>query len=92
MSLKFTWDPRKAESNLKKHGVSFEEASTAVLDPLAVRDPDPIHEGRELVLGWSRKRRLLFVVVVEVVSGEVTRIISARRATSHERRSYESQG
>lgn len=72
--------------------MSFDEARTAVVDPLAVRDPDPVNEGRELVLGWSKKHRVLFVVIVELVSGQVTRIISARRATSHERRSYENQG
>lgn len=71
--------------------MSFEEASTAVLDPLAVRDPDPAHKERELVIGWSEKHRLLFVVIIELVSGELTRIISARRATRHERRDYENQ-
>jgi uncharacterized protein len=90
MPLEFEWDPQKAEANLKKHGVSFEEASTVFGDPLSltVSDPDHSeHEERLLLLGRSTTGTLL--VVIHVAHGEQIRLISARRATRRERKEYE---
>jgi uncharacterized DUF497 family protein len=90
MPLTFTWDPRKAEANLKKHGVSFEEASTVFGDPLSLTIPDPDHsqdETRFLMVGLSFRQNLLVVAHVEI--GDNIRIISARRAARHERQDYE---
>jgi len=89
--MEFIWDPNKAESNQKKHGVTFEEAVTAFNDPYAMIMEDPAHsqqEERFLMLGLSEKYRVLVVVFVERVRDQL-RIISARLATAHERRLYE---
>ena len=86
--MRFVWDPRKATANLKKYGVSFEEASSAFDDELGAYYPDTIHAGRLILIGYSRKRRLLYVVHAEVKVDSV-RIISARKATNHERARYE---
>ena len=86
--MQFTWDPKKAESNLKKHGVSFNEAVTVFADPLALVIEDPLYGERAILIGQSERQRLLFTVFVELAEDWV-RIISARRATSHERRRYE---
>jgi uncharacterized DUF497 family protein len=90
VSLEVEWDPAKAESNLRKHGVSFEEAATLLGDPLSVTLEDPDHghtEPRFLLLGRAATDRLLIVAIAE--RGETVRIISARPMTSHERRAYE---
>ncbi len=90
MGLEFEWNPAKAEANQKKHGVSFEEASTAFADPLSVTIPDPDHSGREerlLLLGQSSTGILLVVSFVE--RAERIHVISARKATRRERRDYE---
>ena len=90
MALRFLWDPRKAGSNERKHGVGFQEATTVFDDSLSVTIPDPAHsvdEQRFLVLGLSIRRRLLVVAHSEL--GESIRIISARRANRRERRIYE---
>jgi len=87
----FSWDERKAASNLKKHGVSFDEAATVFADPLALAIDDLLDPERTLLLGMSNGQRLLLVVHVEVDESTI-RIISARRATSHERRRYEEEG
>jgi uncharacterized protein len=90
MSLPFEWDVKKAKQNLKKHGVSFEEASTSFGDPLARTIHDPLHseeEDRFVNLGESHRRRLLVVVFTE--RGDKIRIISARLATRSERTDYE---
>jgi len=84
----FTWDPRKAASNLRKHGVSFEEAASVFADSLALAIEDLIDPGRTLLIWISERSRVLVTVYAELDEGTV-RIISARRATSHERRSYE---
>jgi uncharacterized DUF497 family protein len=89
--VNFSWDERKAVSNLKKHGVSFEEASTVFADPLALAIEDALESERTLLLGMSNRQRLLLVVHVELDESRI-RIISARRATSHERRRYEEEG
>lgn len=91
MAVEFEWDGDKARSNLSKHGVSFEEALTAFYDPLSVAIPDPDHsqgERRFLLLGLSQRNRLL--VVSHTERGSNLRLISARIATSHERKKYES--
>lgn len=87
-SVNFIWDPRKAASNEKKHGVSFEEASTVFGDPMALAIEDAIDPERTLLLGTSDRTRVLLVVHVEL-DDDAIRLISARRATSHERRHYE---
>ena len=90
MPLAFEWDPRKARSNLAKHGVRFEEASTVLGDPLSITIPDPEHsrsEERYVTLGTAFNGKLL--VVVHTDRGDNIRIISARRASRRERKSYE---
>lgn len=90
MSLRFEWDPEKATANWTKHSVTFEEAATVFLDPLAITYPDPDHsdeEEREITIGRSPTTSILFVAHTE--RSEKTRIISARRATSTEREQYE---
>ena len=89
--MNFSWDERKAASNLKKHGVSFDEAATVFADPFALAIDDAIEADRTLLLGMSNRERLLLVVHVEIDESTI-RIISARRATSHERRRYEEEG
>ncbi len=89
MSFGFEWDPDKAESNERKHGVTFDEASTVFGDPLSRTGPDPLHseeEERWVTLGVSEQGRLL--VVVHTDRGEAIRIISARPATGREWRTY----
>jgi uncharacterized DUF497 family protein len=84
------WDRKKAELNLRKHGVEFDEASTVFGDPLALLMPDPDHsvgEMRYILLGMSINQRLLVVAFAE--RPPRTRLISARRATRQERRKYE---
>jgi uncharacterized DUF497 family protein len=90
MSLKFEWDANKARENIKKHGVSFEEASTVFGDLLALTIYDPLHseeEDRFVTLGESEKRRLIVVSFTD--RDERIRIISARVATRRERKDYE---
>ena len=91
MNSEFEWDPIKAASNLQKHGVSFTEAATVFFDPLSITVPDPMHslsEDRFVVTGLSYQQRHL--VVVHSDRGDRIRIISARLATSSERKRYES--
>ena len=90
--MHFEWDPEKARANLAKHGVSFEEAMRAFLDPLSVTILDPDHsegEDRFVLLGQSSSGRLL--VVVHTDRRDAVRLISARRATRRERRTYEQE-
>jgi uncharacterized DUF497 family protein len=86
--VRFVWDARKAAANLRKHGVSFEEASTAFDDELGAFYPDSLHENRFILIGYSRQQRLLYVVHAEV-RPDAIRIISARKATKHEKTRYE---
>ncbi len=86
--MDFVWDSRKAAANLEKHGVAFEEAATAFDDRLGAYFPDSLHEDRFILIGYSRKRRLLYVVHAEVKATAI-RIISARKATKHEKARYE---
>ncbi len=90
MPLNFEWDNGKAKANLTKHGVSFEEAATVFGDSMSLTIPDPAHskvEVRSIVLGQSHQRKLL--VVVHTERGDNIRIISARRASRRERKTYE---
>lgn len=91
MGMRFSWDPRKASANVKKHGVSFDEASTAFADPLSITVPDPDHsadETRFLLVGRSTRQRILVVVHAERSESDI-RLISARLAGRRERRIYE---
>jgi uncharacterized protein len=88
--MKIEWDPRKATSNLRRHKVSFEEASTTLSDPMAATGADPDHsitEDRFITFGVSERGRLL--VVAHTDEGETIRIISDRRASKGERELYE---
>ena len=90
MSLQFEWDEDKVRSNVGKHGVTFEEASSVFADPLAAIFADKAHsdeESREIIIGHSAAGHLLIVSFTE--RGEAIRVISARQATKHERRDYE---
>ena len=88
--MNFIWDRRKAATNLKKHGTSFEEASTVFLDTLSVTGADPDHskgEERWLTFGVSKQGR--FLAVSHTDNGDTVRLISARSGTRSERKLYE---
>jgi uncharacterized DUF497 family protein len=88
--MKFEWDRGKAKSNLSKHGVSFEEAATVFGDPLSLTISDPGHsdeEDRFVTIGVSSKLRT--IVLVHTDRGDHVRIVSARQATTRERKDYE---
>ena len=90
MPIEFEWDPSKAESNLRKHAVSFEEAASVFRDRLSVTCPDPDHsddEDRYLTIGVSHRSTPL--IVSHTDRGERIRIISARKLTRRERDQYE---
>jgi uncharacterized DUF497 family protein len=85
----FVWNTDKALANERKHGITFEEASTVFFDPfLVLVDASPEDESRDAVIGMAEDGRLLFVVHV-AFEQELVRIISARKATRSERRRYE---
>jgi uncharacterized DUF497 family protein len=87
--VRYVWDPLKAARNLRKHGVSFEEAAEALEDPHAIEALDlDQDEPRLRVLAWSPRGRVLFVVLVER-DAETLRIISARKASRTEVKHYE---
>ena len=89
MPLSFEWDEQKARTNLRKHGVSFEEATTVFGDPLSRTISDPLHsdeENRFVIIGRSFINRLLVVIYTE--RGDNIRIIAAREATSREKKAY----
>jgi len=88
--MRFEWDPKKAAANLKKHGVSFQEAATVFGDALAITFQDPDHsegEERQLTFGLSLQKRL--IVVSHTQREDRTRIISARPLGRKERVIYE---
>ncbi len=90
--VKFIWDHNKAEANLRKHRVSFEEAQTAFYDPNARMIFDPDHseeEDRFIMLGFSSSFRILVVIYCYREEDTVIRIISARKANKNEQRQYE---
>lgn len=87
--MEYTWDPNKAATNLKKHGVSFEEAVTVFDDMNLHVEVDTARGERRLnAIGWSSRGRMLFVVSYEIQDDEM-RIISARKATRAEARKYD---
>ena len=88
--LLFEWDSTKAAKNIKIHGVSFDEASTAFRDTLSLTIYDPLHsdeEDRQILIGNSCKNRLL--VIIHTERGDRIRIISARKAKRNEKKHYE---
>ena len=88
--MRFEWDGKKAKRNLKRHGVSFDEAVTVFYDPLSATFDDPDHsvgEYRFITIGLSSRDRL--IVVSHTERGENLRIINARPATPHERKRHE---
>ena len=88
--MRFEWDPKKAESNRKKHGITFQEASTVFGDPLAITFQDPDHslkEERQITFGQSLQKRL--IVISHTKRGDQTRIINARLMDRNERIIYE---
>ncbi len=88
--MEFEWNLNKNRSNLKKHGIDFEEAKYVFDDIFAMIIDDRFHsnlEQREIIIGQSSKNNLLYVVFVE--RGDIIRIIGARKLTSSERRRYE---
>ena len=91
--MRFVWDPKKAADNLDKHGVSFEEASAAFNDRMAVYLPDEEHPERGNLIGHSASMRMLFVVHVQLLAEfpPTTRIISAWQAEAKHRAKYAAQ-
>jgi uncharacterized DUF497 family protein len=89
--IEFDWDNSKAKANQRKHGVSFEEAQSVFYDDFAHQFDDPASppgDQRFLMLGRSLRSRLLIVCHCERQEGEIIRIISARKATQRESKSY----
>jgi uncharacterized protein len=89
-AMKIEWDTNKARANLRKHGVSFQEAATALHDIMTATGADPdhsVHEFRYITFGMSERGRVL--VVSHTDRGEVIRIITARVASRRERKIYE---
>lgn len=94
--VKFEWDTKKEQTNINKHGVSFEQASYVFADPYALNQYDDDHstkEDRWLILGKSINEVILVVVHTfkDQEGMEIVRIISARQATKHERNTYQSR-
>ena len=90
--IEFEWSQAKARANLRKHGVSFDEAKSVFYDEYARQFFDEDHSGEEerfILLGKSNRSRILIVCHCERESGNIIRIISARRATTKERKFYE---
>lgn len=90
--MNFEWDPRKADINLQKHGISFQEAATVFGDPLSVTVDDPDHshqEDRYITIGWSNRRKLLIIAHTERPNS--IRLISARELTPSEKKAYEEE-
>ena len=89
--MRFSWDKSKNESNIQKHGISFDEASSVFLDNFAriIDDPDhSVDEARFIIIGFSQTLRVLTVVYTDKSDNEI-RIISARKATINERKQYQ---
>lgn len=87
----FVWNADKAQSNVGKHGISFEEAATTFFDPFfKLTDAERNDEARDAVIGYSLQERMLCVVHIEV-EGQQIRLISARKADSKERNFYDDQ-
>jgi uncharacterized DUF497 family protein len=89
--LRFEWDPGKSTGNARRHGVSFEDASTVFVDENAILINDPDHslaEDRFILMGLSSSLRVLVVCLCYRAEGQVIRIISARKADGQERKVY----
>jgi uncharacterized DUF497 family protein len=93
--LHFEWEPAKARTNARKHGITFDEAETAFSDEHALVLPDPDHSSNHeeplVLVGLSAALRVLVVVHCELANGNVIRLISARRATRSERAQYDAR-
>jgi uncharacterized DUF497 family protein len=93
--FRIEWDDAKARANLRKHGISFDEAETAFSDDYGLVLPDPDHssvdEERLILIGMSAALRVLVVVHCERAGGDIIRLISARRATKSERAQYDAR-
>lgn len=85
----FEWDPKKAASNLAKHGVNFADAAVSLEDPLALTVPDPDLEGEERFICMAAGPASQVIVTVFAFVGPKVRIISARKASPSERKRYE---
>jgi hypothetical protein len=91
-AMQFEWDDDKNRANLKKHGISFEEAQTVFFDPLTKVAADPDHsneEDRFIAVGHSSQGRQLLIVHIYRERAHAIRIISARRLTRNEKKQYE---
>ncbi len=88
--MRFQYDPSKAASNLKKHGLSFADAEGVFFDPLAIHQLDPDSEDEERFIAVGMGSAGIILVVVYTLRGEEIRLISARPATRHEVKNYES--
>lgn len=86
--MRFEWDPSKAAINARKHGITFEEAVECFQDPLALVLDEPRYSDRLILIGVSRRTKVIFTVYVHRTPA-VIRIISARRATRREQVAYE---
>jgi uncharacterized DUF497 family protein len=88
--MQFDWDPKKAAENRRKHGVTFQEAATCFADPNGCyfRNESPSYEDRLILIAFSEKQRILFVVHAEVGRNAI-RIVSARKASPAQRKLYE---
>jgi uncharacterized DUF497 family protein len=88
--MQFDWDPKKAAENRRKHGVTFQEAATCFADPNGCyfRNELPSYEDRLILIAFSEKQRILFVVHAEVGRNAI-RIVSARKASPAQRKLYE---
>ena len=90
----FEWDTSKASSNKRKHGISFEEAQSVFYDDFAIQffdEENSSEEDRFLILGHSNQSRILLICHCEQNSGNLIRIISARKATAKERKLYQGE-
>ena len=86
--MEFSWRPDKAKSNVKKHRVSFTEATTVFADPYAENVSDRHHHERSVITGYSSEEHLLIVVHIEIIEEDWVRIISARKANPKERKRH----
>jgi uncharacterized DUF497 family protein len=88
--MRFKWDPKKAAENKRKHGVTFEEAASCFVDPHGCyfRNESPSYEDRLILIAFSERQRILFVVHAEVGRDSI-RIVSARKASPAQRKLYE---
>lgn len=92
--IEFEWDTSKATSNKRKHGVTFEEAKSVFYDDFGIQffdDENSEMEDRFLLLGKSNQSRVLLICLCEKESGNLVRIISARKATAKERKLYKGE-